>query len=216
MTACSSKHCGANFITVPNSKKIRLGGAIFEINGGSEMTAKQQSLIDTLISGLPESDKPFYNEIIDHITLLGYIPQKQSVADLVLSFKHSANKKVIAKIGIRKGCGFIAIKFFACKYVPEKFVKALCDEHQNAVNDPRMVITPDDEPVPPGVIMKPCTLGLCSVCTGGKMRYFYTTDEKVIFRCGAYPVLIPDITKNDVADMKRLLSEQHDYFMSLE
>jgi hypothetical protein len=198
------------------AKEIRLGAAIFEIDGGNEMTAKQQSLIDTLISGLPESDKPVYSEIIDHITLLGYIPQKQSVADFVLSFKHAANKKVIAKMGIRKGCGFSAIKFFACKYVPEKFLRALGDERQNTVNDPRMLIKPDDEPVPPGVIMKPCTLGLCSVCTGGKMRYYYKTDEKVIFRCGAYPVFIPDITKNDIADMKRLLSEQHAYFMSLE
>jgi len=63
--------------------------------------------------------------------------------------------------------------------------------------------------------MKKCTL-LCNVCTGGGMRYYYKfSDGKELFRCGAYPVLIPDVVENDVKELKRLILEQHNYFLSL-
>ncbi len=64
--------------------------------------------------------------------------------------------------------------------------------------------------------MKKCTLS-CNVCTGGKTRYYYQiSDGKVVYRCGAYPVLIPDIKENDFEELKRLILQQHSYFLSVE
>lgn len=61
--------------------------------------------------------------------------------------------------------------------------------------------SPDNSPVSASVIMKKCTLS-CYVCTGGKMRYYYQFSEsKEVFRCGAYPVLIPDIKESDIEEL---------------
>jgi hypothetical protein len=63
--------------------------------------------------------------------------------------------------------------------------------------------------------MKKCTSS-CNVCTGGKMRYYYLfPDGKELFRCGAYPVLIPNIKECDIEELKRLILEQHNYFLSI-
>ena len=48
------------------------------------------------------------------------------------------------------------------------------------------------------------------------MRYYYQyLNGKEIYRCGAYPVLLPDVTVDDVEDLKRLISEQHSYYLSI-
>ena len=92
------------------------------------MTNKQVKLMDELIDKVPENEKQVFNEIMDYVIKFGYIPQKQSVSDFVLSFKHEINNKVMIKTGIRKKKGFLSIKFFACKDVPEKYIMALRNE----------------------------------------------------------------------------------------
>ena len=187
------------------------------------MTNKQQSLIDDFLNVLSEDDRYDFENVINSIVELGYIPQKQKVRDFVLSFKHNQNGKIIAKVGIRKQKGFLSIKFFACKNVPEKYIKSLRNEadlnEERAKNNEKPVSSgpvPDRNPIPSNTIMKNCTVGVCSVCTGGRMRYYYQyPDGKEIFRCGAYPVLLPDIAENDIEDIKRLISEQHNYFLSI-
>jgi hypothetical protein len=91
------------------------------------MTQKQKSLIAELVSLLPEREKIVYTAITDYLVELGYIPRKQKVQDFILSFKHNANEKVIAKMGIRKQA-FISIRFFACKSVSQKYMDALHNE----------------------------------------------------------------------------------------
>ena len=173
------------------------------------MTDKQKALIDELIAALPQSDKVAYEKIIGGIVVLGYIPQKNRS---YLSFKHKTNGKIIAKIR----SGDIRIKFFACKNVPEKYVDALRTEAEATGNQHSLPVPqPDSTPLPAGVIMKKCTLQ-CKICTGGGMRYYHKfPDGKEIFRCGAYPVSIPDIGEGDIADVQCLISEQHSYFLSI-
>ena len=153
------------------------------------MTQKQQTAIDELLDCLSGSEKSIYNEIVNHLVELGYIPQKNRS---YLSFKHKINGVIIAKI--KKG--EIKIKFFACKNVPQKYIDALRSEMEASNGQHSMQVpSPDNSPVVTGVIMKKCTLA-CNVCTGGKMRYYFEfPDENVVFRCGAYPVTIPDIKK---------------------
>lgn len=172
------------------------------------MTQKQKAILDEFISILPENEKNMYSKIIYYFVELGYIPQKNRS---FISFKHKINGKIIAKIKQDE----IKINFFACRDISEKYIDALRREIDT--NNYCMPIpSPDNPLMPAGFIMKKCTLS-CNVCTGGKMRYYYQfSDGKVVYRCGAYPVLIPDIKENDFEELKRLILQQHSYFLSVE
>ena len=180
------------------------------------MTGKQAALINELIDYLPAEEKHAYGEIMNYFAELGYFPQKQKVSDFTLTFKHNANKKVIGKVSVHRQKGCLRIKYFACMNVPEKYIKALYDEAvENENRYSREVPPPDNEPMPSNVIMKKCTLS-CDACSGGSMRYYIRfPDGKAIFRCSAYPVLVPDITENDIEDLKQVILEQHNYFLSI-
>jgi len=176
------------------------------------MTHKQQSLIGDFFNALSDDEKCVFEAVINNITELGYIPQKQKVQDFVLSFKHNQNGKVIAKMGIRKQKGFLSIKFYACKNIPMKYISALGENADDAYD---RLAPPERDKLRPNEIMLKCTLS-CGICTGGKMRYYHQyPNGKEIYRCGAYPVLLPDVTVDDVEDLKRLISEQHSYFLSI-
>ncbi len=173
------------------------------------MTKKQQILVNEFIGLLSEDEKSVYEKIIYYLVELEYIPQKNRS---FLSFKHKVNGKIIAKIKKDN----IKIKFFACKNIPEKYIYALRKEMDASNNQYSIAVPPPDcNPVPTGMIMKKCTLS-CNVCTGGSMRYYYQfSDGKELFRCGAYPVLIPDIKDHDIDELKRIILEQHNYFLSI-
>ena len=208
------------------------------------MTHKQEELIETFIGLLPDTQKSVLDEILHFITGLGYIPQKQKVSDFVLSLKHGANKKVIAKMGVRKQAGFIGIRFFACKNAPEKYVRALLSDiearngqyssptnvnpiYMETRKSPDTIEAPDNLEAPENTdnanlsihtmntITNRC--GHCGdICSGGGLGYYIKTpDGRELSRCGAYPIVIPDVTDADIPDMKRVILEQHEYFMSI-
>jgi len=175
------------------------------------MTQKQKSLVEMFIDSLPDEQKNVFKDIAYYFIELGYVPQKQKVSDFVLSFKHHMNGKVIAKMGIRKQHGFISIRFFACKNVPKKYIDALrkdLDARNGQYSTPL-----SSNPI--NMITNKC--GYCgSVCTGGGLGYCYKdSDGKEIPRCGAYPIVIPDVKEADVAEMKNVIFEQHHYFLSI-
>jgi len=59
--------------------------------------------------------------------------------------------------------------------------------------------------------------GYCGdICTGGGYGYYYKfSDNDIVSRCGAYPIVIPDVTENDIDELKCVIMEQHDYFLSI-
>ena len=176
------------------------------------MTKNQKFLIETLISFLPNEQKAIYGELAYFLVDLGYLPQKQQVSDYILSFKHKENKKVIAKMGIRKNV-FFSVRFFACKTVSEKFLDALrkdIDSYKRQYTD-KLSFVPNTE----SMVKNKC--GYCGdICTGGGYGYYYKfSDYDIVKRCGAYPVVIPDITKNDIDEIKRIITEQHNFFVSV-
>ena len=174
---------------------------------GVKVTPKQKTLIVELIDLLPESEKEIYQEITNYLIELGYIPQKQNVKNFILAFKHKENGKVIAKVGARKREGFVSIKFFACKNVPDKYVSALRSEIESHNGQ-------YCGPVRSDIVKNAC--GQCNSCTGGGIGYYYVyPDGKEVLRCGAYPILIPGISLDDMVEMKRLILEQHYYFLSI-
>jgi len=175
------------------------------------MTQKQESLIAELIASLPEGQEIVYQNITDYLLELGYIPQKQQVKDFIISFKHNTNGKVIAKIGVRKQNAFISIRFFACKSVSQKYTDAL---HHELMSRNGQYSSPTHVN-PIGMITNKC--GYCGdICTGGGLGYYYQyPDGKEVSRCGAYPIIIPNVDETDVDEMKAVILEQHNYFLSI-
>jgi len=171
------------------------------------MTAKQTQLIETLYKALPANELPYFAELVEALSELGYKPHKQSVADFDLLFKHIDTKKPIAKVGLHRGNGRFRMKYSSCKDVPVRFIAALHkdDASRRALKSGK----------PPHNEMKNFC-GLCDgdVCSSGGWGYLLKSDDgKDILRCGAYPADIPIIDEHDVADVKRLMLEQHEYLM---
>jgi hypothetical protein len=174
------------------------------------MNPRKAELVSVLMSQLTDEDQRTYRQIIDYLVELGYVPQKQKVQGYVLSFKHDQTNKMIAKIGIRGGKhkgAFVAIKFFACQNVPEKYHDALRREIESRNGQ-------YCRPLRGGSEKNKC--GYCRSCTGGGLGYYHMyPDGREILRCGAYPVVIPDLAPEDIGAMKKLIGEQHRYFLSI-
>ena len=175
------------------------------------MTEKQALIITELIDLLPDGQKIVFREIAHYISELGYVPQKQKVKDFILSFKHGNNEKVIGKMGFRKESGFISLRFFACKSVSEKYLNALradLDARNGQYSGPL-------RQSPMNMITGKC--GYCGdICTGGGLGCYYKyADGREIQRCGAYPIVIPDVGETDMDEMKKVILEQHNYFLSI-
>ena len=173
------------------------------------MNQKNAKLIHDLMMNLSNDDKVLYGQITDFLIQLGYVPQKQRVKDYVLSFKHKQNGRVIAKIGIRgeEQKVAVSIKFFGCKTVPQKYIDALKTEIESR-NGQYCGPLRDD------IVKNRC--GFCKQCTGGGIAYYYAyPDGRELLRCGAYPIHIPDLTLNDIDGMKKVLMEQHEYFLTI-
>jgi len=68
----------------------------------------QKQLVSNLLSSMSDEDRIIYKQVIDMLFELGYVPQKQKSADLVLDFKNNKLKEKMAKIGVI--CPFIIIE----------------------------------------------------------------------------------------------------------
>lgn len=162
------------------------------------------------MSLLTEQDALLYRQIIDYLVELGYVPQKQKVRGYVLSFRHGQSNKVIAKAGVSGGKDkrpFVSIKFFDCKSVPVKYCEAL--RHEIESHGGRYC-----GPLRSNIRKNAC--GRCPPCTGDGLGYYYVhPDGREVLRCGAYPIVIPDLTPHDIDHMKQLILEQHSYFLSM-
>ena len=169
---------------------------------------KQNAIISQLLSELPEERRVLFGGIMDHLTKLGYLPQKQAVKALTLSFKRG--RQVIAKIRACNG-GEFRVKFFACENPPQKYRDALQRDIE-AQNEQYWGTMNPERPVH---LRNKCD-GCGTACTGGNMGYYWKFDDgREIFRCGAYPVLIPDIHVDDLTEVKQLLNKQDGYFKTL-
>jgi hypothetical protein len=163
---------------------------------------KQEEMIDSYLSLLDGDRRPLYWDIIGCLAELGYHPQKERDH---LSFKHTLHNKQMAKMGMKKGKAavpFIALRFSACKGYSQRFADIVSS---NIIKNPSKV---------PG-----CTVHACSFCAGEPDThvYSYTFPDGVSkSHCGAYALEIPDITANDLTEIKKLIREEHDYLIKHE
>jgi hypothetical protein len=155
-------------------------------------------MVVSLFSLLDEDDKVLCREVIGCLTGLDYFPQKQKVQGYVLSFKNQEVNQAIAKIGVRKDSkASYSIKFYACKNPPDRFMKAL----------EKFIISTKER-------YKCTDCGLCGAAAGERGYSYTYPDGREFLQCGAYVVEIPGLAPADIPELKKLLTEQHRYFVS--
>lgn len=153
--------------------------------------------VDAFLSMLSGSDLVIYKQIIEFINEYGYIPQHKKAKGLVISFSNLEHNRVIANMGVREGNTepFFGLRFSSCKDYSQKFADVIRDRILSSNNR-----------------LAKCSQ--CKFCKGDKFTYTYTfPDGENKAACGAFILEIPNTTADDIAEIKRLLEEQHKYFM---
>lgn len=165
-------------------------------------TKKQEELINLFLSEVGDQIKPIYQEIILYLSELGYNPQKQRS---YIIFKHDLHNKQIAKTGIRINkdkSPFFALRFSACRGYSQRFtnIVSMAVDRDNF----RKALCPEAG---------------CNFCGGEAQTHVYTyefPDGKSRSHCGAVALEIPDITTDDIGEIKELIREEHAYLLKNE
>ena len=165
-------------------------------------TKRQEELINSFLSVLGDEIRPLYQEIIMYLSELGYNPQKQRS---YIIFKHDLHSKQVAKTGIRINkdkSPFFALRFSACRGYSQRFTDIV-----------RAAVSRDNfrEAL--------CLNNSCNFCRGEAVTRVYTytfPDRKSKSHCGAVALEIPDITSDDIGEIKKLINEEHEYLLKHE
>ena len=111
----------------------------------------------------------------------------------------------MAKMGIKKNKAqsqFFALRFSACKGYSQRFTDVV---REAILRYPTRTAR--------------CISGGCGFCSGEPATrvYQYTfPDGENKTHCGAYVLEIPDITANDIGEIKKLIKEEHVYLLKHE
>jgi len=165
------------------------------------MTKRQEALINSFISTHGDQITPAYMDIIAYLSELDYNPYKLGSG---ITFKHDLHTKQMAKLGTKGGkkkgfSPFFALRFSVCRGYSQRFSDVVGDY---------IAKYPTRE--------ARCVNGECTYCGGepGTHVYTYTASNcEGQTHCGAYAVEIPDVTADDVEEIKKLIKEEHAYLM---
>ena len=165
-------------------------------------TKKQQEMIELYLSQLEREKQAIYREIIALLSELGYNPRKEG---LRISFKHDLHRKQIAKIGMSKGKQprpIFMLRFSACQDYSKRFKDIVNTAvSKDNFNESR------------------CIYNNCDWCAGDAKSHVYigeSADGTLKYHCGASALEITDVKAEDIAEIKRLLNEEHIYLMKNE
>ena len=168
-------------------------------------TKKQEELVNSFLSEIDEGSRPLYQDIILYLSELGYNPKKEKSG---ISFKHNLHNKQMAKMSIktnkRQGSHpYFALRFSACRGYSQRFLDVVCS-----------YITKY-----PARSSQCINNGGCNFCAGDAVTHVYEytfPNGESKLHCGAYAVEIPNITVNDIAEIKSLIREEHNYLLKHE
>ncbi len=168
------------------------------------ITKKQDEIIKSYLVQFEDEIKPIYHDIILYLCELGYHPKKDGSS---ISFKHDLHNKQMAKMGTKvdkkKGASpFFSLRFSACRGYSQRFID---------------IVSSYMTKYPTRAAR--CTSAGCNYCSGAADTHVYThifPNGESKSHCGAYAVEIPDITMDDIAEIKRLIQEEHEYLMKHE
>ncbi len=165
-------------------------------------TKKQEELVNSFLSALGDEIRPLYHEIMIYLSELGYNPKKEKAS---ISFKHDLHNKQMAKMGFKRNKEhnpFFALRFSACRGYSQRFADIAS---ANIIKFPSKV---------PG-----CIVNDCNYCSGEPDTHIYThtfPNGESKSHCGAYALEIPDITADDIGEIKKLIKEEHKYLLKNE
>ncbi len=165
-------------------------------------TKRQEELINSFLSVVGDQIKPLYQEIIIYLSELGYNPQKQRS---YIIFKHDLHNKQMAKTGIginKDKSPFFALRFSACRGYSQRFTNIVSkavdrDNFRKAL----------------------CLDNGCNYCGGEADTHVYTyefPDGESRSHCGAVALEIPNVTADDISEIKKLIREEHAYLLKHE
>ena len=141
-----------------------------------------------------------YRELAAYLAELGYYPHREKSS---ISFKHDLHNKQMAKIGFGRGkapAPFFALRFSACRGYSQRFADIVGDA---AVRYPSRAAR--------------CTDGGCDFCAGDPETHVYTAlspDGEAKYLCGANALAIPNLSADDIEEIKRLIAEENAYPVS--
>lgn len=165
-------------------------------------TKRQEELINSFLSVVGDQIKPLYQEIIVYLSEMGYNPQKQRS---YIIFKHDLHNKQMAKTGIginKDKSPFFALRFSACRGYSQRFTNIVSMAVDRA--NFRKALCLDNG---------------CKYCGGEADTHVYTyefADGESRSHCGAVALEIPNITADDISEIKKLIREEHEYLLKHE
>ena len=165
-------------------------------------TKKQEELVKEFLLRLGDEIRPVYQDIILYLSEIGYNPYTQRS---YIIFKHDLHNKQMAKTGIRINkdkAPFFALRFSACRGYSQRFEdivrSAVAEENFSEAK---------------------CMNNRCDFCRGAAATHVYTytfPDGVSKSHCGAVALEIPDITVEDLEEIKDLIKEEHEYLLKHE
>lgn len=164
--------------------------------GGIQMK-KWEEFINEFYEMISIEDKLVYQPIIETLIELDYTPMRKRTKGFILSFNNLAHNRVLARFGVREGGekAFFGLRFSSCNNYSGKFADIIRDRILSSNN-------------------RLANCGKCGYCKGEKFVYTYTfSSGESKAACGAFVLEIPDVTLSDVDEIKKLIREQHEYFM---
>ena len=165
-------------------------------------TKKQADLVNTFLSDNTNEQTPLFYEIALYLSEIGYNPRKQRSS---IVFNHDSHNKQIAKLGIARTkdkSPYFALRFAASTGYSKRFVD--------------LVIAAVEQNGNQGA---GCIIDNCNFCQGEPITHVYMNKRatgEAVTRCGTSPITIPNLSKRDIKDIKRLIWEQHVYLMKHE
>ena len=158
---------------------------------------KWEAFINEFYEMISNEEKLVYQPIINALVDLDYIPLRKRTKGFVLSFNNLAHNRVLARFGVREGeeKAFFGLRFSSCTNYSNKFAGVIRDRILSSNN-------------------RLAKCDKCGYCKGDKFVYNYTfPNGESKSACGAFVLEIPDVGLSDVDEIKKLIDEQHKYFM---
>ena len=173
-------------------------------------TKKQEELVKSYLAQFENEISLLFQDLAMYLSELGYNPKKVGPS---ISFTNDIHGKQIqiAKFGVSTKKNetpvlWFALRFSACKDYSQRFT--------DIVRDTIIKVTTTN----PHRLAN-CVIGKCNACPGEPDSHIYTSvlpNGEKISSCGGYALKIPNISADDVSEIKMLIKEEHEYLISHE
>ncbi|HIZ21058.1 MAG TPA: hypothetical protein H9674_09415 [Firmicutes bacterium] len=165
-------------------------------------TKRQEEIVRAYLSAFDQETQTLYFGLAQYLSELGYNPRKERSH---IVFKHDCHNKQMVKMGVKRGKEprpYFGLRFSACRGYSQRFADIVAAEIEKHPNDAAR-----------------CPYGACDFCAGEPATHVYThtfPDGETKTFCGAHALEIPNLTADDVPEIRRLIAEEHRYLMKHE